>query len=392
MAAGVATFADLYAIQGVLPELSRSLGVSASAAALTVSAATTGLAVGVFGWTWLADRIGRLPAMRWAVLTAVLFGVLGCLAPSLTVLLPLRFLMGMALGAVPALAVAYVHEVLTGWRASAAAAAYISGTTVGGAAGRVVAGPLAPAFGWRGAVLAVGAVSLLAAVAFIVLAPATPRPAGPSRRQLPRIRAALSRPLLLRLYLQALLLTGCFVAVYNFLGFRLEAAPFGIPAAIVSLIFLTYGAGTVTARLAGRWLPRLGFARTTLIGLTAVLVGLLLTLAGNLVVLLLGLIVLTGGFFIAHAAAAATTGAAADPDHRSQAGALYNTAYYLGSGLGGWLLGLVFDHAGWQALALSAAALVVVAAVPALTSTRHAPPPRGHQRSAARPGFAAQRP
>jgi len=362
VAAGVATFAELYAIQSVLPDLARSMDVGASDAALTVSAATTGLAVGVFGWTWLADRIGRLPAMRWAVLGAVVLGVLGSLAPDLVVLLPLRFLSGMALGAVPVLAVAYVHEVLTGWRAAAAAAAYISGTTVGGAAGRLVAGPLAPVLGWRGALLAVSAVSLLAALVFLALAPATPRPAGAPGPQLSRIRAALSRSALLRLYLQALLLTGCFVAVYNFLGFRLETAPFGFDAAAVSLIFLTYGAGTVTARLAGRWLPRIGFARTTLIGMAAMLAGLVLLLADNVAALLAGLVLFTGGFFIAHAAAAATTGSAAHPDYRSQAGAVYNTCFYLGSGLGGWLLGLAFDHAGWPVLTLFAVALLLAAA------------------------------
>lgn len=94
----------------------------------------------------------------------------------------------------------------------------------------------------------------------------------------------------------------------------------------------------------------------------AMLAELVLLLADNVAVLLAGLVLITGGFFIAHAAAAATTGSAAHPNYRSQASAVYNTCFYLGSGLGGWLLGLAFDHAGWPVLTLFAAALLLAAA------------------------------
>src|SRR4051794_2634688 len=42
-AAGVATFSQLYSVQGVLPELARDLAVTEADAALAVSAATLGL-------------------------------------------------------------------------------------------------------------------------------------------------------------------------------------------------------------------------------------------------------------------------------------------------------------------------------------------------------------
>lgn len=62
-AAGVATFAQLYSVQGVLPELARDLEVSESQAALAVSSATLGLAVAVLAWSAAADRFGRLRTM-----------------------------------------------------------------------------------------------------------------------------------------------------------------------------------------------------------------------------------------------------------------------------------------------------------------------------------------
>ncbi|MDP5228518.1 MULTISPECIES: MFS transporter [Arthrobacter] len=364
LAAGVAAFAQLYAIQGVLPGLARELGIAPSSAALTVSAATSGLAVGVLLWAAVADRLGRLTSMRIAVSGSVLLGLATAAAPGLGSLLGIRFLMGLVVGGVPVLAVAYVYEQLSGARAAVAATVYISGTTVGGALGRLVAGPLGAWIGWRGALLGVGLVSLLSAAGFLLLAPGERRTrAGvrPRERQWSRIRLALSSWRLLALYLQAFLVTGSFVAVFNFLTFRLEAAPFLIPPALAALVFLSYFAGTLSSRLAGRWLTRWGFARTSILGLAAMLSGAAVLAVEELPAIIAGLLLFTAGNFMAHAAAVATVGASAGAEFRGQASALYNIAYYAGSSLLGWLLGVMFDGAGWRGMTLGiAGALAVV--------------------------------
>ncbi|QXT62075.1 MFS transporter [Tessaracoccus palaemonis] len=363
LAAAVATFGELYAVQGVLTGLARDFRLSSADSALAVSAGTTGLACGVFGWTLVAERIGRLQAMRVSVFGAALLGILSCLAPSFALLVGLRFTTGALLGGVPVLAVAYVYEILDGARAAAAATAYISGTTLGGASGRLIAGPLAGPLGWRGALLVVSALCLLAAVAFVAL---TPRPDGrpaPAGRQWPRIGDCLRSRALRPLYLQALVLTGCFVAVYNFLAFRLEAPPYGLPSALTSLIFVTYLSGTASSRLAGSWLTRHGARRTMVVGLLTMVVGVALLAATPLPVLIAGLIIFTAGFFLAHAAAVATTGAVSDPMHRGQASALYNVHFYVGSGVGGWLLGYAFVLGGWGTM--SAAIVVALLALAA---------------------------
>lgn len=369
LAAGVATFAELYAVQGVLPQLAADLRVPAAAASLSVSAATLGLALGVLPWAWAADRIGRLRAMQVSVGGAVVLGTLAVVAPSLELLLALRFLAGAALGGVPVLAVAYVHEELTGRRAAAAAAAYISGTTIGGAAGRLVAGPLAPWLGWRGALLVVGACGVVAAVLFTALAPVPTRQQRSCRPQLPRLREALADPALRHLFLAAPLVTGGFVGVLNFLQFRLTAAPFGLAPGLVALVFLAYGAGTLSSRWAGSLLPRHGFRSVAGAGLGAMALGTLAMLPDRLGLVIAGLVVFSGGFFVVHAAAVATTGALAAPDVRGQAGALYTIGFYVGSGLIGALVGLAFDASGWVPfsgciLALVLGGAVVVATMP----------------------------
>lgn len=365
LAAGIATFGELYAVQGVLPLLAREFAVSPAQAALTLSVATGGLALTVLPWASVAERIGRLQAMRIALVASAVLSVLAAVAPTFELLMAARFLGGAALGAVPALAVAYIHDRTTGARATIAATAYISGTTIGGAAGRIVAGLLADGFGWRGALLAVSGVAIVSALLFVVLAPAASM--GRSSETMAwrrKIARALGDPLLLRIYGAAVLLVGAFVSVYTYVGFRLEAPPFAFTPAAAALIFLAYLAGTVSSRVAGWWSTRTGRRVVALAGIGVMIVGLVVMLSDSVPVLLVGLVLVTGGYFATHATATAWVGARADGPWRAQASALYTIAFYTGSAIGSWALGLAFQSGGWPLLtAISLAAALLAAAL-----------------------------
>lgn len=363
--AGVATFAQLYSTQAVLPLLAADLKITAAEAALTISLATVGLAVTVIPWSFLADRIGRVKAMTWGISIATVLGLLVPLASSFGMLLGLRLLEGMALGGIPAIAIAYLNEEVTRAHAAVAAGSYVAGTTLGGLAGRLVAGPAGELWGWRAAALSVSILATLAAVAFLLL---VPRAQGFVAAQASGLRGAvatLARHLrnirLLALYVQAFLMMGGFVAVYNYLGFRLSGAPFGLPATVISLIFLAYLSGTFTSRWAAGLTLRFGRRTILLAGLALAVAGLALTLTPSLPMTLAGLVVFTGGFFAAHSIGAGWTGAIASTG-RAQAASLYNLAYYLGSSVLGWAGGLLFQSFGWSALAGAVMALAVLTA------------------------------
>ena len=377
-AAGVATFAQLYSLQGVLPELAAGMHISASSAALTVSAATLGLAVAVIPWSAAADRFGRLPVMRAAILAAVVLGLAVPFSPGLPALLGLRFLEGVALGGIPAVALAYLSEEVSRLHAAVAAGTYVSGTTVGGLAGRIVAAPLAELVNWR---VGVAAVSLLAAGAAVVFLLTAPRQLGfvPVRLSRPghglaaRLAANLRSPGLLALYLQGFLLMGGFVAVYNYLGFRLGMPPFGLPQSLASVLFLAYLAGTWSSRAAGTLAARLtgrgGRKSVLLLSIGAMAAGLALTLAENLPAVVAGLLVFTAGFFAAHSIASGWTPLLAR-EGRAQASSLYNLFYYTGSSLLGWAGGYWFQRNGWPALVLFVGTLLAAAALTAVLVLR----------------------
>lgn len=366
--AGIACFAQLYSPQGILQLISADLGIGPEQAALTVSAATAGLALAVMPWSFVGDRLGRRPAMILAVIAATVLALAATWSPSFPLLLVLRLLEGMALGGVPALAMAYLSEEVDARSRAVAAGWFVAGTTLGGLSGRVLATPVADVLGWRAGMTAVVMLAVLAAAGFVALAPRERR--FVPRRRAPggavpggragRLLAPLRDPGLLALLACAFLLMGGFVAVYNYLAFHLSGPPYLLPASLIGLMFLAYLGGTVSSPLAGRLASRHGRLPVMLGAMAVMLLGLLLTLAAPLPVLILGLVLMTAGFFGAHSVASGWAGTRV-PGARSQATGLYNLAYYAGSSVLGWALGFVLAGAGWGGVVAAVGAAVVLA-------------------------------
>lgn len=364
--AAVATFAQLYSPQGVLPQIADDLGTTADRAALTVSAATLGLAITVVPWSFVGDRYGRRRAMLAAVVGATVLGLGAAWMPTFELVLVVRLLEGGFLGGVPALAMAYLNDEVEPRTAMVVAGSFVGGTTVGGLLGRVVATPVADVTSWRVGMTTVSVLAAVAAVAFVLLAPAERhfvpvRGEGPVDRAR-RVLANLRDGPLVGLYLLAFLLMGGFVATYNYLAFHLVAEPYLLPAWAIGLTFLAYLAGTVSAPRAGVLAARHGRYRVIVVMVLVMLAGLLITLARPLWLVLLGVLVLTAGFFGAHSVASGWAGARA-VSARAQSTGLYNLAYYGGSSLLGWVGGLAWEIAGWPAVVAFVAGAAALALV-----------------------------
>lgn len=377
--AGIATFAQLYAPQAVLPLIADAFGATPTAVALTVSVATLGLATAVIPWSIAADRIGRVPAMAIGMIAATILGVLAPLSPDLTTLLVVRAVEGVALGAIPAIALAYLSEEVSPAHVAAAAGSYIAGTTVGGLSGRVTSGWFGDLVQWQTGLWAASALCVAGAAAFLWLIPRARgfephRFGGSSGAGIgARMRANLRSRAQLALYAQGFLLMGAFVAVYNYLGFHLTEPPFSLPTAAVTLLFLAYLAGTVSSPWAGVLAARHGRLVVLLGSILTMAAGAASMLAPSVVVVLPGLLVFTAGFFGAHAVASGWTPVAAAREARAQASSLYYLGYYGGSSLFGWCLGFVFAAAGWGWFVASVIALAALAAAIALGALRGRP-------------------
>jgi MFS transporter, YNFM family, putative membrane transport protein len=368
-AVGTATFAQLYFPQALIPAISLDLDVTAANAALTISGATIGLAAAVLGWSWVSDRIGRAKAIKIAIVTAAVIGLLVPFAPSFEALIVLRVLQGVALGGTPALALTYLAEEVHRRDALAAGGVYISGTVIGGLAGRLIAAPIADLTNWRTAGVVVGCLCVAGAALVVLLLPlpqnvqraenghgAAPR--GPGSLWA-GMSANLKNPAMRALYAQAFLLMGAHVATYNYLGYRLAQAPFNLPPALTAAIFLAGLSGALSARLAGRLAARYG-RRRVLLGSTATMAaGAALSIPDWIPTVVLGTILFTTAFFSAHTISSGWVGPTATTA-TAQATGLYTLFYYAGSSLFGWLGGLAFNL-GWIGTAAMVVTIIAIA-------------------------------
>ncbi|MFG2475166.1 MFS transporter [Streptomyces fagopyri] len=347
--AGVATFALLYSTQALLPLISTDLGVTASQASWTVSAATGGLALFVLPMSALSERYGRRTLMTASLMVAVAVGLLVPFAPSIGALVALRAVQGAALAGLPASATAYLAEEVRPKALITAIGLFVAGNSVGGMSGRVITGWVAQEWGWRIAVATIGVIAVACAVAFRLLLPA-PRhftPGSLRPRVLARtVRDHLANPLLCRLYAIGALFMMVFGGVYTVIGYRLTDAPFSLPQGVIGSIFLVYLVGTVSASTAGRLVDRLGRRGSLYLAGGTTTAGLLLSLADSLPLILLGLVLITAGFFAGHVVASSSVSHTAK-EGRAQASALYQSAYYIGSSAGSTLGAVAFHSGGW---------------------------------------------
>ncbi|MFE4859322.1 MFS transporter [Streptomyces sp. NPDC056670] len=353
-AAGVATFALLYSTQALLPLISADLGATASAASWTVSAATGALALLVLPLSALSERFGRTRMMTVSLAVAVLVGLLVPFAPNVGWLVALRAVQGAAIAGLPASAMAYLAEEVKPKALVAAIGLFVAGNSIGGMSGRILTGWVAQAWGWRAALLSVGALAAVCAVVFRLLLPKARNftPGSLNPRALARtVRGHLADPLLVRLYAIGALFMTVFGAVYTVIGYRLTAAPFNLPQGLIGSIFLVYLVGTVSSAAAGKLVARVGRRGALYLAVSTTAAGLLLSLASSLPAILAGLVLITAGFFAGHAVASSSVSHTARHG-RAQASALYQSAYYLGSSAGGTLGAVAFHAGGWPATVL----------------------------------------
>ena len=361
--AGFATFAMLYCVQPLLPLLAAHFRVSAASSSLALSLTTLSLALCLLVSGALAESWGRKPVMVAALGLAALLGIACALVEQWSSLLILRALLGLALSGLPALAMAYVGEEFDPEALPAAMGLYIGGTALGGLLGRLLAGLLSDLGGWPWALGGIAGLGLLALGLFIWLLPPsrhfTAQPLS-VRGLLGNFALHLKNPRLRVLFALGFLLMGGFVALFNYVGFRLAGAPFNLSATVIGLLFTVYLLGILSAGWAGRLVPRFGARQVLNGGIGLMLLGVALCAAPWLSAAVVGLALFTLGFFAAHAVASGQVGIHAQ-GAKAQASALYLCAYYLGSSLVGYVGGYVWEHAGWLALLGVLASLFILA-------------------------------
>ncbi|MBO0998295.1 MFS transporter [Bacillus sp. SD075] len=364
------TFADLYSTQPVIPVFAKQFGVSPAMASLTLSFATGTLAICLLLVSFFSENIDRKKIMGTALtLSALLSICVSFIQDDLYILIAIRAIQGAVLAGFPAIAMAYINEEFHPKSLGYVMGIYVSGSSIGGLAGRLIVGVLTDHFSWNIAIGSLGALSLIISLAFWWMLPASQHTVrvGVS---LPRIKTSLINNFrngrLVLLFGMAFLLMGSFVTVYNFVGIPLMGPPYHLSQTLIGFIFIIYLVGTFSSTWMGKLADQYSRGPVLLIGIAIMLMGALITLLDPLLLKIMGLALFTFGFFGAHSIASSWVGRLAHKREKAQASALYLLFYYAGSSVVGASGGLFLMKFGWGGVISAVSILILLAAACAM--------------------------
>lgn len=358
---GFATFASLYCVQPLMPLFSREFAVTPAIASLTLSATTLALAFGVLVAGPISESLGRRSVMFASLLVAASCDIGGAFSHGFATLLVWRLLEGLALAGLPAVAMAYIGEEFQASSLGITMGLYVASTAIGGLAGRLAAGIIADGHGWRTALATIGCAGFAVALAFVRLLP-------PSRRFVSRAfrvttmfgayRDHFGDGGLRALYAIGFVSMGTFVSLYNYLSYRLLAAPYHLTQTALASVYVVYLGGIAASLGVGELADRFGRRRLLWLAFGTIFVGAIVTLASGLAPIVIGIAIVTLGFFATHSLASSWIGRRAR-HALAQASSLYLFFYYLGSTTLGTLGGIAYAARGWGGLVASLALLLV---------------------------------
>ncbi len=355
-------FANIYAVQPLLPVFVSDFGVSVSTSSLSLSLTIIGLIAGLIILGFFSDRNGRRSYIIWSLLGSALPFFILPFVESFTVFLILRLIQGFALAGVPAAALAYISEEIDRKNIAYATALYISSNALGGMIGRVLTGFLTDAFSWQLTFFAFGVTGIVLFIAvFLLLPPSHHFEASELSfsKDIEGFLFHLKNPALLVVFGLGAILQISFTGVWTYLPFHLEAPPFSMSLQAISYLFFAYGIGVIGSPLAGRAAEAFGLRRVRLVGVFVFTAGVLMTLGTELWMVAVGLCITCLGFFTAHSLTAASVGQQAT-HHKGSASSLYLVSYYIGVAAGSSLLSPIWTRFGWNVL------IILCAAMPAI--------------------------
>jgi MFS transporter, YNFM family, putative membrane transport protein len=346
---GFVTFAILYTTQPLMPIFAKEFHVSASKASLSLSLSTGMLAIVMLVAASVSDSIGKKRIMSLSLIFTSILCVLTALSPNFLTLLIFRALLGIFIAGVPAIAMAYVAEEFHPKGIGQIMGLYISGTSIGGMAGRMITGALTDLFTWRIALTAIGMISLVLSIVFWLTLP-SPRHFVKKtldwKSAWTAYKAHLSNKRLMAFIMLSFLLMGSFVTLYNYIGFLLHDPPYRLSQTMIGFIFVVYLFGTFSSVYMGKKADQYGRSFVLKISIAITIGGAILTLVPSLIGIIIGISLFTFGFFACHSIASSWVGDYAKIN-KAQASSLYLLFYYLGSSLVGSFGGYFWTHFHW---------------------------------------------
>jgi predicted MFS family arabinose efflux permease len=360
--------ANLYYLQPLLDQITKTFTVGAAAAGFLVTLTQVGYGFGLAFVVPLGDLIPRRRLVVSVFFASAIVMAAGGLMRSYAPFAIVAVLIGITSVAGQIL-IPFSADLAAPHRRARTVAILMSGMLSGILFSRAVSGIVAQLAGWRSVYFGAAALLVIEGLALIVLLPAEqPRP---HRRLadtlLGSIRLVRTLPQLRRRGLSGGLAMATFSVLWTTIAFHLAAAPFHMSKAGIGSLGLLGVAGIVAANGAGKlsdkhhqWASSLGAATLMLAGYV------MLFLAGSsILVVALGMFVLDAGIWANQVTNQSIIFELA-PQERSQMTSAYMVMHFgsgaIGSGLAGW----IYEKQGWTGACWLGVSLGIASVIVAL--------------------------
>ena len=173
--ASLVVFANLYAIHPLLPLIAETFEVTSLQASSVFTLTNLTLACSLLVHGPVSDALGRKGPLLAGITLTLLLNLAMAFTTDYPMLMVLRAALGVCLGVLPAVAIAYLGDSMSRSALVAAVGLYISGNTLGGAGGRLIGGFLGEHVGLQAVFLGLAGFTF---VGLICVAWLLPRPSG----------------------------------------------------------------------------------------------------------------------------------------------------------------------------------------------------------------------
>ncbi len=363
--AAAGTVANLYYAQPLLPEMARSLRVTAAQVGWVPVLTQVGYALGLFLFVPLGDAVERRRLILLLVVASAVALVAAAVAQGVVSLAVACLAVGF-LTVTPHVAVPLAAHLAAPSQRGRVLGLIMSGVLAGILLARTFSGLIGGAFGWR-AVYGVAAVGMLVlAVGLARLLPVAPPERAVRYGSLLASMGPLVRDeaeLRLPSFIGAMGFAS-FSVFWTTLAFFLETPPYHWGAEGAGLFGLIGLSGAFAAPLVGRLADRRGARFATGLALFLALGswGVLVLLGRNLVGLIVGIVLLDVGIQSAHVANLARVHAL-DPAARSRRNTVYMVSYFVGGALGTWIGVRAWTRFGWAGTCAAGAGFILLGLV-----------------------------
>ncbi len=353
------TTSALYAPQPLSPVFMKYFNISKTQSAFIMSAGIIPLSFAPILYGYILEKINPIKLLTTAIFFLSLSVFLFPFSKSYEQLVILRLLQGIFIPASLVSTMTYLSITSDSLNIQKRLSTYIAFSILGGFSGRVLSGFISTFFGWPYVFLLLS-INLFICFLFLLKIPPLKSFVSSSNIELRLLYNILKNRKYLNIYPIPFIIFFVFLAILNYLPFRLVEIKDSVNEFIIGIMYAGYLLGIVislkSASIIGLFKSE---KRAIIVGLSFFIVLLSLLLSKDFYIIFPAIFLLCGSLFLVHSITSGYVNKLTSAN-KGMVNAIYVCFYYAGGAMGSYLPGFIYVNYGWNLFLLFNLSLIVV--------------------------------